>query len=510
MKQAEETQDKITIPPGCSTHKHTSLSLSSSLPNSQGTAPGLGSGLESSFPQGDSFSDSHYGTETVDSGSLSSDESAAEETFEYSEEEFPETTSWAPKMEQISAVVRHRLPLHEDIASSPSHTPFNPSQKLEYDSEEDCDTVQGKERWPRIGPNFQADLDRLSSDDLAEDSAELLWDPEAMSEDDLDTLMMQCNVSASTFRSHQLHLAKQSSVEASHAPSDLSLVSSIDSTSTTSGMTSSNASQTPQDTATFLPLEQMLQLVHDSHYNPSEVIENLKKRNIFGWSSYQSMFKVWEPTEIDLFESAMVCYPKQFNQIAAIVGTRTVGECIEFYYSWKHSPRHAAWTRRQLPEIEEEPAMLSRKVPSRKRKREVELPMDASERLYLEALGSYEHPQHMLNIILDAPSIFAEDLPHHEEETHEIQSSEVIMEEKLNAVASDSGATVTTRALAAASPKRPKLAEPDDVALLHDIDMESHTHVHQSSAPTTIDPTNIFSPLFSPPETSSVDFFMHF
>jgi hypothetical protein len=256
----------------------------------------------------------------------------------------------------------------------------------------------------------------------------------------------------------------------------------------------------------------MLQLIHDSGYVPSDTIANLKKLNTFGWSSKQSMFSVWSPSEMDSFESAMMTHPKRFVQISNIVGTRTTGECIEFYYSWKHTERHATW-RRRIEQPFDEPLSHSLKVPSRKRKREVELPMDSSERLYLEALGSFDQPSHMLNIILDAPSMLAEDIPQSTycEEEEEATPREVSEEELPSTDAPVSAETAEVAApvaefsrhiLAAASPKRQKLVEADDPTLDHSIEGPSVPH--------TVDPTTIFSPIFTSPEHATLDFFMHF
>lgn len=277
-----------------------------------------------------------------------------------------------------------------------------------------------------------------------------------------------------------------------------------------------------------LPLESMLQLVHDARYDTSVVMAELHKNNLDGWSRKQSMFVPWKQEEVDLFELGMTCSPKLFDQLATIVKTRSVAECVVFYFGWKHTPRYKAWLQHMESLEEDEPSAYSRQLPNRKRKRESDVPMDPSERLYLEAMGSLELADNtsLLNIMLEAPNYLAEDLPSSPRddevttigdlsETTEMAESpsSSLLTSPLLASMSPSAAPVAPeprsafsidlpRVLAAASPKRPKLEEPDDPSLIHAIDL------HNSS--TTIDPSALYaSQILIPPEPS-IDFFMHF
>lgn len=252
----------------------------------------------------------------------------------------------------------------------------------------------------------------------------------------------------------------------------------------------------------------------------------LHLRNLDGWSRRQSMFTAWKQEEVDLFELAMTCYPKLFDKISSIVKTRSVAECVVFYFGWKHTPRYNAWLQQmECLDEDEQPSSVSRQLPSRKRKRETELPMDPSERLYLEALDSLEHPYNpsLLNIMLEVPSCLADDpltasasSPRDDEvttcgdlsdttEMAESPSHTSLMHPHPSAAAPidpRSSGFELPRLLPAASPKRLKLEESDDTHMLHTIDLNSST---------TIDPTTIVYPnsILAIPEPT-IDFFMHF
>ena len=253
--------------------------------------------------------------------------------------------------------------------------------------------------------------------------------------------------------------------------------------------------------------------------------------------------------------------PKRFDQVASYVGTRTTGECIEFYYGWKHSERCKSWKSELVAErlsssCVDDPVPLSRMLPSatRKRKRDCEAPaaLDSSERVYLEALDylhkTSESPELLLNIIIDTPSFLAQDGVaglHHDssalpldDSTSPLSASAPIAASTCDApdaIASHpsaghfeehsaiAGADTLVNAIprlsaAAASPKRPKLAEIEEHAILHsslplqdsEMPLSASTSTlagsHFDFSNATVDPHNMF---FSPPEPT-MDLFMHF
>ena len=47
-------------------------------------------------------------------------------------------------------------------------------------------------------------------------------------------------------------------------------------------------------------------------------------------------YQPWQPYEVDLFYEGLVRYHKNFTKIARHVGTKSVKDCVEFYYLWKN------------------------------------------------------------------------------------------------------------------------------------------------------------------------------
>lgn len=50
----------------------------------------------------------------------------------------------------------------------------------------------------------------------------------------------------------------------------------------------------------------------------------------------QSCNRPWQPYEVDLFYEGLVRYHKDFNRVARHVGSKSVKDCVEFYYLWKN------------------------------------------------------------------------------------------------------------------------------------------------------------------------------
>lgn len=46
--------------------------------------------------------------------------------------------------------------------------------------------------------------------------------------------------------------------------------------------------------------------------------------------------KPWQPFEVDLFYEGLVRYHKDFNKVSKHVGSKSVKDCVEFYYLWKN------------------------------------------------------------------------------------------------------------------------------------------------------------------------------
>ena len=52
--------------------------------------------------------------------------------------------------------------------------------------------------------------------------------------------------------------------------------------------------------------------------------------------TFKSGRQPWQPYEVDLFYEGLVRYHKNFTKIARHVGTKSVKDCVEFYYLWKN------------------------------------------------------------------------------------------------------------------------------------------------------------------------------
>ena len=56
-----------------------------------------------------------------------------------------------------------------------------------------------------------------------------------------------------------------------------------------------------------------------------------------------TVLEKWSPYEIALFESGICLTGKLFGALAALIKSKTVAECIEFFYVWKRSKNYAQW-----------------------------------------------------------------------------------------------------------------------------------------------------------------------
>ena len=61
----------------------------------------------------------------------------------------------------------------------------------------------------------------------------------------------------------------------------------------------------------------------------------------------------WSPFEISVFEGSIALYGKHFHTIQKLVKTKTVKECIEFYYFWKKTSHYKQWKKSYVPDERE-------------------------------------------------------------------------------------------------------------------------------------------------------------
>ena len=84
-------------------------------------------------------------------------------------------------------------------------------------------------------------------------------------------------------------------------------------------------------------------------YDPSENRFPLDKVPTLGYLlnplRRPTVFELWNPREVALFEAAITLYGKKFHLIQKSVKTKNVKEIIEFYYDWKKTNHYRQWKK---------------------------------------------------------------------------------------------------------------------------------------------------------------------
>ncbi|CAN0257073.1 unnamed protein product, partial [Phaeothamnion confervicola] len=82
-------------------------------------------------------------------------------------------------------------------------------------------------------------------------------------------------------------------------------------------------------------------------YNPEAGAFPLERPAMLGIVLHElrrpSVMERWSPLEIAIFEGAVFKHGKLFHEIAKVVGTKSVQECIAFYYMWKKTSHYKQW-----------------------------------------------------------------------------------------------------------------------------------------------------------------------
>ncbi len=71
-----------------------------------------------------------------------------------------------------------------------------------------------------------------------------------------------------------------------------------------------------------------------------------------------NVIEKWSPLEISVFEGSIALYGKHFNTIQKNVKTKTVKECIEFYYFWKKTSHYKQWKKTYVPDERDIPSTM--------------------------------------------------------------------------------------------------------------------------------------------------------
>ena len=195
----------------------------------------------------------------------------------------------------------------------------NPHQMLKVDNESD--------KTPKVGTDFQADIPMFvgDSEQLDDDQDLLLWNPDTLIDDvNIDEFLMLASSCAVPLGSHNEELA-------------LGLLQKHD----------GKVSEAVHDLLTR-PSRRSLQLNVDDHIEDDDDDDADIQDAEFDDDSENSDPEMetvdhtgsqtcpWTELEVNAFYEGLVKYKKDFVKISQLIGTRTVKECVDFYYLWKN------------------------------------------------------------------------------------------------------------------------------------------------------------------------------
>ncbi|XP_004441519.1 PREDICTED: mesoderm induction early response protein 2 [Ceratotherium simum simum] len=176
-----------------------------------------------------------------------------------------------------------------------------PGSSASSDTEEDPLPANKCKKEIMVGPQFQADLSNLHSnrhgEKMYENEDQLLWAPSVLPEREVEEFLYR----AVTRRWHEVA-----------------------------------GSQLPEG-ETVKDSEQALYELVKCNFNIEEALRRLR----FNVKVIRDGFCAWSEEECRNFEHGFRVHGKNFHLIQANkVRTRSVGECVEYYYLWKKSERY--------------------------------------------------------------------------------------------------------------------------------------------------------------------------
>ncbi|XP_011373549.1 mesoderm induction early response protein 2 [Pteropus vampyrus] len=217
-------------------------------------------------------------------------------------EEEEETQSLADDL--TPSVTSHAA---SDLFRTQSASRFLPGTDKELsDTEEDPLPANKCKKEIMVGPQFQADLSNLHMsrhcEKLYENEDQLLWDPNVLPEREVEEFLYR----AVTRRWHEM--------PGSQLP----------------------AGETVKDS------EQALYELVKCSFNAEEALRRLR----FNVKVIRDGLCAWSEEERRHFEHGFRVHGKNFHLIQANkVRTRSVGECVEYYYLWKKSERYDCFSQ---------------------------------------------------------------------------------------------------------------------------------------------------------------------
>ncbi|KAM5188610.1 mesoderm induction early response protein 2 isoform 13-T13 [Callospermophilus lateralis] len=175
-----------------------------------------------------------------------------------------------------------------------------PGSSASSDTEEDALPANKCKKEIMVGPQFQADLSNLHlsrHEKIYENEDQLLWDPNVLPEREVEEFLYRA--------------AKRRWQEMA-------------------------GSQLPQG-ETVIDSEQALYELVKCNFNVEEALRRLR----FNVKVIRDGLCAWSEEECRNFEHGFRVHGKNFHLIQANkVRTRSVGECVEYYYLWKKSERY--------------------------------------------------------------------------------------------------------------------------------------------------------------------------
>ncbi|XP_060001896.1 mesoderm induction early response protein 2 isoform X3 [Lagenorhynchus albirostris] len=190
-----------------------------------------------------------------------------------------------------------------------------PGSSSSSDTEEDPLPANKCKKEIMVGPQFQADLSKLHSnrqgEKLYENEDQLLWDPSILPEGAVEEFLYR----AAKRRWREVaesQLPEGEAVKDSEQGNHLSW-------------------------AMVAPLPQALYELVKCNFNAEEALRRLR----FNVKVIRDGLCAWSEEERRNFEHGFRVHGKNFHLIQANkVRTRSVGECVEYYYLWKKSERY--------------------------------------------------------------------------------------------------------------------------------------------------------------------------
>jgi hypothetical protein len=179
------------------------------------------------------------------------------------------------------------------------------------------------DKTPKVGDNFQASIQDCKTEAEANDDIDdldmLVWNPELSSEDfNVDEFLMLASSCAVHLGSHNqelaLELLQKHSGKITDAVQDLLTHPNKQKQTTTMTITDDDEESPDTD-------------FEDESESDMEIDEHLART---------SKSVPWTELEVNAFYEGLVKHKKDFGKISQLIGSRTVKECVEFYYLWKN------------------------------------------------------------------------------------------------------------------------------------------------------------------------------